>query len=83
MGQPYKLPKLRWDCGEGREVVEGKVEFSKMTQPEEATIRVERPTKLVVAEVYANDVAVVCIACDPILAGTTITICLPRLHLWI
>ena len=35
MGQPHKLPKLRWDCGGGREVVEGKVEFLKMTQPEE------------------------------------------------
>ena len=51
MGQPHKLPKLRWDCGEGREVVEGKVEFSKMVQPEEATVRLERPTKPAFAEV--------------------------------
>ena len=51
MGQPHKLPKLRWDCGGGREVVEGKVEFSKMTQPEEGAVRVERPTKPAVAEV--------------------------------
>ena len=51
MGQPHKLPKLRWDCGGGREVVEGKVEFSKMTQPEEGAVRLERPTKPAVAEV--------------------------------
>ena len=50
MGQPYKLAKFRWDCGES-EVVEGKVEFSKMTQPEEGAVRVERPTKPAVAEV--------------------------------
>ena len=51
MGQPHKLPKLRWDCGEGREVVEGKVEFLKMTQPEEGAVRVEWPTKPAFAEV--------------------------------
>ena len=41
MGQPYKVAKLRWDSG--REVVEGKVEFLKVTQPEEGAVRVERP----------------------------------------
>ena len=51
MGQPQNLSKLRWDCGGGREVIEGKVEFLKMTQPEEDAVRVERPTKPAFAEV--------------------------------
>ena len=42
MRQPYKLAKFRWDCG-GREVVGVKVEFLKVTQTEEAAVRVERP----------------------------------------
>ena len=81
MGQPYKLAKFRWDCGES-EVVEGKVEFLKVTKTEETAVRVERPIKPTVAQVQANHLTILCIACDPIL-GTTITICLPRLHLWI
>ena len=50
MGQPYKLAKFRWDCG-GSEVVEGKVEFSKVRQTEEGAVRVERPIKPTVAQV--------------------------------
>ena len=50
MGQPYKLAKFRWDCG-GREVVEGKVEFPKVTQTEETAVRVETPIKPTVAQV--------------------------------
>ena len=81
MGQPYKLAKFRWYCG-GREVVGVKFEFPKVTQTEETAVRVERPIKPTVAQVQANHLTILCIACDPIL-GTTITICLPRLHLWI
>ena len=51
MGQPCKMAKLRWDCGGGREVVEGKAEFPKVTQSEEGAVRVERPRKPAVAEV--------------------------------
>ena len=51
MGQPHKLPKLRWECGEGREVVGVKVEFPKVTQIEETAVRVERPLKPTVAKV--------------------------------
>ena len=51
MHQPYKLAKFRWDCGRGREVVEGKVEFLKVTQIEETAIRLERPIKLIVGQV--------------------------------
>ena len=51
MGQPYKLAKFRWDCGGGREVVEGKVEFPKVTQIEETVVRVERPIKPTVGQV--------------------------------
>ena len=50
MGQPYKLAKFRWDSGES-EVVEGKVEFSKVTQTEETAIRIERPIKPTIAQV--------------------------------
>ena len=50
MRQPYKLAKFRWDWG-GREVVEGKVEFPKVTQTEETAVGVERPIKPTVAQV--------------------------------
>ena len=50
MGQPYKVAKIRWDCG-GREVVEGKVEFVKVTQAEEAGVRVQTPIKPAVGQV--------------------------------
>ena len=49
MGQPYKLAKFRWDWG--RKVVEGKVEFPKVTETEETAVRVERPIKPTVAQV--------------------------------
>ena len=81
MRQPYKLAKFRWDCG-GREVVGVKVEFPKVTQTEETAVRVEKPIKPTVAQVQANHLTILWIACDPI-PGTTITIYLPRLHLWI
>ena len=51
MGQPYKLAKFRGDCGGGREVVVGKVEFPKVTQIEETAVRLERPIKLTVGQV--------------------------------
>ena len=51
MGQPYKLAKFRWDCGGGRELVEGKVEFSKVTQTKETVVRVKRPIKPTIAQV--------------------------------
>ena len=49
MGQPHKLAKFRWDCG-GREVVGVKVEFPKVTQIEEAVVRVESPIKPTIAQ---------------------------------
>ena len=48
MSQTYKLAKLRWDCG-GREVIECKVELLKVTQVEEAAVRLQSPTKPAVA----------------------------------
>ena len=50
VGQIYKLAKFRWDCGR-REVVEAKIEFLKVTQAEEAAVRVERPIKMAVSQV--------------------------------
>ena len=65
MSQTYKLAKLRWDCGQS-EVVVGKVEFLKVTQAEEAAVRLERPIKPAVAQVQVNHLTTFCIACDPI-----------------